>query len=655
MATQVESHVALSANNKPRVRIIVPIWGKSYVDNWLTIPFAALNAPDNLPFLGQNCDVEIAIATKRGFESDFLSNCKFREISEKFRTKFIYIDELFPGETKVSYDMPLTLSYAKAVADLGDDATNTYCMIINSDFVLSNGSLRSVYQRMMEGYTIINAPSIRVNEENVRDHLLEIFDRQGGCFSLSSREMMGIVNKNIHGTVRARVLNDECGVVCSHYHLSYWRVSPKTLAARYFLLVPFCFKPERPLTSVNSPIDYGFMPEICPNGKFTVMADSDDFLMMEMQYWHSESRLLLPSADAHFEGRISKIKQQFLTNARTWVTDVHIRNSKEILYYHEDDLPENIDEIIDPFNQFWDDFYKNISPLPHLRHPDWLGAVNYYRGTMYGSGVRQMTPLLDDPQNVIEVVIPQQAANPGRRLAGILRKVILGTQLDSLTVTADIPGNPPLNAMIYLGRTERLLPPLASVTTYHLSDDHAYNPNKELNILLPVQAYEANQPRIGLCAPLAFIPYLGKIKSLCDKALEHDGHVTLVFLVTNDNDLNYIQPTTAVLTYMMDIFPVEQFGYTVDVTNSYRMMTSSFFFFWLLDALGPRFLLRPRNFLRVANYARKFVTSYMRQLASRRSCCPGVGTTSSGGNSGEPVGAVVVRLSSRGLRSAARA
>ena len=138
---------------------------------------------------------------------------------------------------------------------------------------------------------IVTAPSIRVVDAEVRPLLLDRVDSEAGIIAMTSRQMMTIVNAHLHNTVRARTVNEAEFIDSTYYHIIYWRVSPDCLAAHYFLLMPLCFRVDRQVTKVLCPIDYGFIAEICPDGRFTVLNDSDDMLMLELQERDSQAYL----------------------------------------------------------------------------------------------------------------------------------------------------------------------------------------------------------------------------------------------------------------------------------------------------------------------------------------------------------------------------
>ena len=224
------------------------------------------------------------------------------------------------------YGVPLTLAYAKGVQDLGDDGIGTYVILLNADFVISQGSLARVFAKIKEGYNIVTAPSIRVVDDIVRPILQERLRRQGLDRCFDPREMMALVERHLHQTVLARIINQLQIVEASYYHLVYRRIDANCIAARYFLLMPLCFQVRQANEAVVCPVDYGSIEEVCPGGTYGVLGDSDELLMVELQHRRLRGALsgtLAPcgSLDEVLQCKVRKI----IENAGQWSTREHRR------------------------------------------------------------------------------------------------------------------------------------------------------------------------------------------------------------------------------------------------------------------------------------------------------------------------------------------
>jgi hypothetical protein len=386
---------------KPRVRMITPVWGTYYIDRWLDLCFAALRSEGNIPYLNAHCDFELAIVTKAADAAYMQADPKFNKIMAGLRVRFVPMDEFFPMHGTTSYGVPLTLAYAKGILDLGDSAIGTYVILMNADCVVASGSLKSIVARIRDNYDIIVATSIRAIDGRPRAVLEEHIDAETGILSLAPRAMMRLANAHLHSTVTGRIVNDGGPIDSTYYHQIYWRISDDCLAMRGFLLQPLCFQIRRIPQKVICPVDYGFLAEFCPDGRFCVLNDSDTYLMMELQERDSESHWLriAPKAST-LEDRLSRLGREIAAHAATWSTAEHRRAASQTIYYHETDLPSWITLRSLRFDTFVDQILAAMPPpVSHVRHFQWLPAVRSYREAMISGGSDSAIALLDDPQN----------------------------------------------------------------------------------------------------------------------------------------------------------------------------------------------------------------------------------------------------------------
>jgi hypothetical protein len=381
--------------------MITPIWGTPYIDRWLGFGFASQRSSGNIPHLTEHCDFELAIITKSADAAYMQANSRFNDIMSGIRVRFILMDEFFPRTRLTSYGVPLTLAYAKAILELGEKAIGTFVILMNADAVLASGSLKGIVERIRDGYTIIAAGAIRVIDRAAQPQLLEFLDKDSGILSVSPRDMMRLANEYLHSTVTGRIVNEPSPIIDStYYHQIYWRISEDCLALRGFLLHPLCFQIERLIDKVLCPVDYGFLTEFCPNGRFCVLDDSDKFLMLELQERDSESHWLRIAPKDSTCKRLGRLTREIVAQAATWTTGQHRRSATWTIYWHEKDLPSDIARRVAPFEKFVDGILAKMPPpVSHIGHFQWLPAVRQYKEDLIGGGSEGTVAPLDDPRN----------------------------------------------------------------------------------------------------------------------------------------------------------------------------------------------------------------------------------------------------------------
>ena len=563
--------------------MIIPVWGEVYIDRWLTVSLASIKSEGNLPFLHSLCDVEIVIMTKQDDRNTLYSREKFVELTHDYNVKIIYIDDLFPKKA-IHYGLPLTLSYARAIDDLGDSVTDTYVLLMNADFVLARNSLSTLYNRIIQGYTIITCPSIRVIEEDMRPIITDIFYKNNEVFSLSSREMMSLINNHLHGSVTARTLNVDSPVLCNHYHIMYWKISDDCLAARYFLLMPLCFKPERRLDKVFTQIDYGIIAELCPNGRFTVMADSDEFLLMELQELTTEGYFYHPAPRFASEAeRLSHFAKIITQNAQEWVTATHMRSHGVTLFFHANDLPSDVEQKLIPFSNLMDDLRHQISPVSHIGHPHWLGAISGYREAIYTNGKATIPTLIDDFRNSIK--IPLEKISPPnnefyrRILRDIEKWLILGPVTKDLERLISLNHPHEQSAVIYAGLLQHFLPlPSQGATALCVPSSNFAPGDPGVEWVFPAELANNLGMHLTILSPWHLLPHKQQFQAICSQVLANCGTLTIGYIGSRLYSPDASNYRGDVLAQLQQFFNPEKFTVTIQTLDRNEWMLRWEFF-----------------------------------------------------------------------------
>lgn len=341
-------------------RLILPVWGEAYVAEVLSITLPAVLAPGNIPALSGMFDVEVVIVTEsRLFDLIRTSPC-FQAAERICKIRLFPIDDLL---TSVFSDYGMVLTYAlfRGFTDLGARMTETYLLLLNADFVISDGSLRYVGKLMQQGKRVIHAPSFRVVAEDVNPQLHALADRESCTLRLPPRQLAKLALANKHPTVKARTINQR---IC---HLEwmdqyYWYVDDDTLIGYQSPMALVAVRPERVVTEPRGFWDYSFLPEAAPTAEPHFIGDSDDFFMIE------------PQSRATGQEMIRIGWTSFADLARTEslrTTAEHRRSGKQLIKIHATDLPSGIDVVIQQSQTFMAELYRGLAPVSasHVDHP----------------------------------------------------------------------------------------------------------------------------------------------------------------------------------------------------------------------------------------------------------------------------------------------
>ncbi len=341
-------------------RLILPVWGEAYVAEVLSITLPAALAPGNLPALSGMFDVEVVIVTEsRLFDLVRASPC-FQAAERICRIRLFPLDDLL---TSVFSDYGMVLTYAlfRGFTDLGARMTETYLLLLNADFVISDGSLRHVGELMQQGKRVIHAPSFRVVAEDVDPLLRGLLDRESCTLSLAPRQLAKLALANKHPTVKARTINQR---IC---HLEwmdqyYWYVDDDTLIGYQSPMALLAVRPERVVTEPRGFWDYSFLPEAAPLAEPYFIGDSDDFFMIEPQSRVTGQEMI----------RIGWTSFADLARRESLRSTAEQRRSgQQLIKIHAADLPSGIDVVIEQSRTFMAELYRRLSPVSasHVHHP----------------------------------------------------------------------------------------------------------------------------------------------------------------------------------------------------------------------------------------------------------------------------------------------
>jgi hypothetical protein len=356
------------ATARPKAKFLTVIWGDRYVEEFARVSLPSYLAPGNLPFLAQAMELEVLILTSEKSSAAFAREPAFNALATLCPVRFIFIDDLI---TTGNYGVTLTLAYARGIMDSGDEQTNTCFIFMNADFVLSDGSLRTLTDKLAAGHPCVMAPSLRACAEPVFPMLAERVDRSGHRLSMPGRELVQLAFDNPHPTVIGKTITQNF-VSCTTSNQIYWQVDDTTLLGRYHLIFMLAIKPERPMPPVNSYCDYGFVPELVPSGRFLVLDDSDDFFMLELQPTEQEKQFL------HC-GAVSL--REIARELSAWTTREHRRFAKHDVIFHSRNLPPNLDTVRREAASFISRLHRAMKckAVNHVRHYYWIFGVESWR------------------------------------------------------------------------------------------------------------------------------------------------------------------------------------------------------------------------------------------------------------------------------------
>jgi hypothetical protein len=313
---------------RPRARLITVAWGDGYVAELFDVTLAAALAPGNLPAVVELLDCDVVILTEAARFDELRNHPVFRGLQRLCPVELRPVDEFVTRPD--AYGMALTYALFRGLEDFGEDMVNVHLLFLNSDFVLADGSFRTVARKILDGERLILAPSYCVVGEALKPELDRWRDRDTATITVPPRELAALGIRNRHNTIRGKTINQQLFSM-EWIDQFYWLVDQETILARQLPIAVVSMRPERVLTEMVTFWDYGIISHACPTTPRCVISDSDDFLMIELRNANTardQIRLGRPSPE------------QIARKLYRFITADPIELARHPLVWHSADLPD---------------------------------------------------------------------------------------------------------------------------------------------------------------------------------------------------------------------------------------------------------------------------------------------------------------------------
>ena len=355
------SQRAVWAMSRQPVRLITMAWGKKYIDELVSLTLPAILAPNNLPELAAHFACELVIVTEEAWFERLRQHWVYARLQQYCSIELRPIDDLVNQAD--AYGLTLTYALFRGFEELGPAMVDRQLIFFNADFILADGALRSVGEKIRAGERLILAPSYCVVSEKVMPWLSSRIDDERGYLAVSPREMAAAALRNRHNTIRGKTVNQRAFSV-EWMDQFYWLVDEQTLIGHQLPFAVVSMRPERVLTDMCTFWDYGIISEACPTTPRCVLADSDDFLMIELRTADTardQLRLGWPEPK-EIAGRLKQ-----------FVTKDPIELARYTLMLHSGDLPAELDDAKAKLDRFVASVLAELpaEPTHWANHPIW--------------------------------------------------------------------------------------------------------------------------------------------------------------------------------------------------------------------------------------------------------------------------------------------
>jgi SAM-dependent methyltransferase len=351
----------------------MPVWGYQFIGRFLEFCLPTLLAPNNIPALARAKHCRFVLLSSVADEPIIRSHPAWQKLERHCACEIQSIDDLI---TQGNHTATITLAFERALRQSGDAMRDTCFIFLMSDYLVADGSLKTVLRRIESGDGAVLAGNFQIIAEDAAPLLRQRVDLESHEIVLSARDLVRWSLAHLHPATVANIVN--FGLTHNaHTNRLFWRVDENCLIGRFYLMHPIAIHPETSDFVVGSSWDYSFVPELCPSANITALTDSDDYLVVELQPREYEWENLRP-------GPI--ITGELAQSLAEWATAYHRRNVAQTVVFHAADRPADLAQFVVRSAAFVEDVRQSIAapPLDHRRHPYWVGSIAVNRQRSHG-------------------------------------------------------------------------------------------------------------------------------------------------------------------------------------------------------------------------------------------------------------------------------
>ena len=430
------------ASERLRLRYVLVVWGEKYIDRYFESAFPTHLSANNLPALSRFHDLSFVILTRRQDRKAFENHRRYAGMKRLGPVEFILIDDLIshPGVFTVT----LTLAFTRAIREAGEAATKINFILMNADFILADGTLATVARHLLAGSKAVLTASPRAIAEQVAPVVAALPAGADGSITLSPRDAVKMVLAAPHAMVFAKQPDQDVlhTTVPNQY---FWFVDRDTLLARSFLMFMLAIRPRSAGYRATSYCDYSLVADLVDEQDISVIDDSDDGFILELQSGNQEADTV----------RLGALKESdAAAHLAEWTTDHHRSIAQRDLVFHSAALPSSLPEARRTAKAYVDRLLSALPPaIDAHTHPYWIGGIQawqYHRpGVPLPAEVD--TTVLDEPAREGAMAIADQGSAigicRGRADRSKARATALGrnsSAAGSQDLQAVVRGRPPL-------------------------------------------------------------------------------------------------------------------------------------------------------------------------------------------------------------------
>ncbi|WP_315806245.1 MULTISPECIES: hypothetical protein [unclassified Bradyrhizobium] len=250
------------------LKIVVPVWGDTYLDTFLEYSLPAQLSSGNIPVLGSNLQNRYLIYTNEVGRQRCERHTLFALLESHVTVEFRSIDAL-PNRADGNKYRIKSDCYALELESASK--TGAAVAMLNADILLADGFIRQTLRLLEQGKRVIEVTGGRGLQDPIKTELDGEFRLHDRTISISPTDLARIWIANLHPQLAMHHVEGAEGGSLHPSHL-YWPVGSEGVIIRAFHLYPIVVKPGPVPIRFFGTIDDDLVAQLAPSAEERFLA-----------------------------------------------------------------------------------------------------------------------------------------------------------------------------------------------------------------------------------------------------------------------------------------------------------------------------------------------------------------------------------------------
>ncbi len=268
-----------------RYDIFVTLWGKKFVEKYLTYSLASQLAPGNLPALAGKSDIHYHIYTDRESEAHFYPAIaplqELVDVHFQFYEDIDYRDGKKLSDVMVDSD-PGTIKHnvqgitARHMLSRMAQVSDAAAILLDSDFIISDGAFARLHDWRLQGKRAVSTLLLRLTDEGAGSSLASDLSAY-----LEPRRLVSLVMEHMHPAARSFFVDAD--KFTTYPHQLFWPVGDQGFVAHCLFPHPLMVIPDEGATNYLSTMDYDYaLRAVGDDAAIHLCRSSDELVVCKM-------------------------------------------------------------------------------------------------------------------------------------------------------------------------------------------------------------------------------------------------------------------------------------------------------------------------------------------------------------------------------------